>query len=59
MHATPKFVPDDSIWTMRDATGHAFWTGEATCEEEAFMIAERSVAGVSDPPSPWVASCAS
>jgi hypothetical protein len=56
MRATANKVPEDARWTMQDATGREFWEGLATCEEEAFMMAERSVAGESDPPSPWKAA---
>ena len=57
MKAVPVSVPDDVRWTVSDANGVEVWAGMATCEEEAFMMADREVAGVSDPPAPWVAKC--
>lgn len=43
-------------WSVADAAGRVFWRGAATSHDEAMMFAERSQAGVSDPPEPWTAT---
>ena len=48
--------PRGRKWTVRDAGGHPFWTGVATAQDEALMMAERSQAGRADPPEPWTAT---
>ncbi len=48
--------PRVRYFSVTDATGREFWTGEATSKGEALMYAERSQAGVSDPPEPWKAT---
>lgn len=50
-----KANPKGRKWSVKDAAGRVFWQGTATDRDEALMMAERSAAGQSDPPDPWLA----